>query len=149
MSTISKLGSGVLHWPETAGWPGAPGMVALRDPSTGHRLALVRVPVSRTGLLIAVLDTATLPALPALPGLHAKKAATVSLALASGTVKANQPAPGIGPADLVGCAPEDSDFCWLDPDTIGFAVNREVRLEIHRGCNCAPVAHSTTPAAVV
>jgi hypothetical protein len=138
MSTIDIIGSGVMRWPEADGYSSATGMVALHHPETGHRLTLSRVPVGRTGLLIAVLASSAPAALADTAGFHTHGVATVSVVLASGTVVANQPAPGIGPADLVGCTPDDGAWCWLDPAVISLATDREVRLEIHRGCTCKP-----------
>jgi hypothetical protein len=142
MSTVNVLGYGVLRWPEAEGRTGSPGMVALHHFTTEQRLTLTRVPVGQTGLLVAVLDVNAWPGLADAVGLHARDAKTVSVALASGTVKAHRTAPGIKAAvDLVGCAPTGEEWCWLDHTATGLAADRDVRLEIHQGCACAPAGN--------
>lgn len=145
MSAITVLGFGALRWPEADGYAAPPGMVALHDVQTERRLILPRVPVGRTGVLVAAMTIADLPEHLGEVDLHTQNAASVSIVLASGTLRANQPAPSRGPADLIGCAPGGATWCWLDPDAIGFATDRHVRLEFHRACTCAPAPHSTPP----
>ncbi|MDA1359792.1 hypothetical protein O1R50_09170 [Glycomyces luteolus] len=149
MSTICHFGDGVLRWPEADGHADPPGMVALHDAQTERRLILPRIPVGRTGVLVAAIAIGDLPEHLGEVDIHAKDAGFLSIVLASGTVRANQPAPGIGPADLIGCAPNGATWCWLDPDAIGLATDRHVRLEFHNGCTCTPeAAHSTPPKSV-
>lgn len=139
MSHVHVLGSGVLRHPDAEGHSGSSGMVALHHFRTEQRLPLWRVPAGQSGVLVAVLASGAWKGLSDAIGLHAHGDETVSVALASGTVTVRRTLPGGTAAiDLIGCAPTGEAWCWLDPVATGLAADRDVRLEIHQGCTCAP-----------
>jgi hypothetical protein len=138
MSTINidTLGTGVLQVPPDPLNSGRPAAVCLND-ERGHRLTLRAVPAGQPGVLVAILDGPSDVHNRSL--LHAWAPGGVALALGKGRIWANQPAPGVGPADLVGITPANNG--GLDTSVLKALAGKTVLLEVHKaGCGCRPVA---------
>ncbi|GAB4001602.1 hypothetical protein GCM10029992_37570 [Glycomyces albus] len=136
MSTFHTLGAGRLRVSYEPNGPQGPVTIGLEDPVTGHRLTLHQLPDDRHAALVAV---------PTESGTGEQTAAEV--VIGAGRVRANRPAPGLGPADRIGLEAEPGKTAWrtralerLD----GHLVRLEAHEPDHQAASVPPIPRQRT-----